>query len=184
MSHLGTRNLLREWAPLPLRLIVGFGFVAHGYAKLSRGPEHFAVILAALKVPQSHFMAWATSFLELAGGISVMAGAFVVLVSLPLMVTMLTALFSVHLQYGFSSVRLIAVTASGAQFGPVGYELNLLYIVALLTLAMIGPGKLSFDEWLAKRRSKSLSQRAAAGPLIHSQSAHRVDRGRAQCRQQ
>jgi uncharacterized membrane protein YphA (DoxX/SURF4 family) len=26
------------WAPLPLRLILGFGFIAHGWAKLSRGP--------------------------------------------------------------------------------------------------------------------------------------------------
>jgi uncharacterized membrane protein YphA (DoxX/SURF4 family) len=29
-------------APLPLRLIVGYGFFAHGLAKLERGPEHFA----------------------------------------------------------------------------------------------------------------------------------------------
>jgi hypothetical protein len=26
---------------LPLRLVIGFGFAAHGYAKLSRGPENF-----------------------------------------------------------------------------------------------------------------------------------------------
>jgi putative oxidoreductase len=80
-----------------------------------------------------------------------MAGAFVLPLSLPLIITMLTALFSVHLQYGFSSVKLIAVTASGAQFGPVGYELNLLYIVALLTLALSRPGKLSVDRCLAQR---------------------------------
>jgi putative oxidoreductase len=53
------------------------------------------------------------------------------------------------------------VTASGAQFGPVGYELNLLYIVALLALAMNRPGKLSLDQWFAKRKSKHLVQRAA-----------------------
>jgi putative oxidoreductase len=152
---------LQEWATVPLRLLVGFGFTAHGYAKLSRGPEHFAAILAALRVPQPHFMAWATSLLELAGGISIMAGAFVFPLSLPLIVVMLTALLSVHFRYGFSSVRLIAVTASGAQFGPVGYELNLLYIVALLTLAINGPGKKSLDQWFAKRKSKHLAQTAA-----------------------
>ena len=61
---------------LPLRLMIGFGFAAHGYAKLSRGPEHFAAILAAIGVPQPHVMAWVTSLLEFLGGISVMAGAF------------------------------------------------------------------------------------------------------------
>src|SRR5438046_5644718 len=97
-------------------------------AKLSRGPEHFAAVLAALRVPQPHFMAWATSLLELAGGISIMAGAFVLPLSLPLIVTMLTALFSVHFRYGFSAVRLIAVAASGTQLGPVGREVNLVCI--------------------------------------------------------
>lgn len=28
---------LHEWAPLPIRLVVGYGFMAHGFAKLTRG---------------------------------------------------------------------------------------------------------------------------------------------------
>ena len=41
---------LRKWAEqggcalLPLRIVVGFGFVAHGYAKLGRGPAGFAPV--------------------------------------------------------------------------------------------------------------------------------------------
>ena len=65
-----------------------------------------------------------------------MAGAFTIPLSLPLAVVMLSVLFSVHFQYGFSSIRLKAVTASGAEFGPIGYELNLLFIAGLLTLAL------------------------------------------------
>ena len=38
----------------------------------------------------------------------------------------LVAIFTVHLPYGFSSIKLMAVTPAGAQFGPVGYECNLL----------------------------------------------------------
>ena len=64
----------KGWALLPLRLMIGFGFAAHGYAKLSQGPENFAAILTAIEVPQPHLMAWVTSLLELMGGISVMAG--------------------------------------------------------------------------------------------------------------
>lgn len=141
------RTELKRWALVPLRLMVGFGFAAHGYAKLARGPEHFATILAALGVPAPHFTAWVTALLELAGGIAIMAGLFVPLVAAPLAVIMGTAIATVHLPYGFSSIRLMAVTAAGAVFGPIGYELPLLYLVALLTLALAGPTPFSLDGW-------------------------------------
>ena len=36
-----SRFPIARWAPLPLRLIVGFGFMEHGFAKLSpRAPTH------------------------------------------------------------------------------------------------------------------------------------------------
>ena len=143
-----------EWRLVPLRLVIGFGFVAHGYAKLSRGPEDFAAILTSLGVPQPQFMAWATSLLEFVGGLSIMAGAFVVPLTFPLAFVMLTAMLSVHLQYGFSSIRLRAVTSAGAEFGPIGYELNLLYIAGLLTLALSGSGRFSVDHWLVQQRHR------------------------------
>ena len=138
---------MSEWALVPLRVTIGFGFAAHGYAKLSRGPGNFAAILADIGVPLPHVAAWVTTLVELLGGIGLMAGAFVALLSIPLAVVMLTAIFTVHLRYGFSSVRLEAMTASGARFGPVGYELSLLYLAGLLALALGGPGRLSVDGW-------------------------------------
>lgn len=146
-----TRPSVERWALLPLRLAIGFGFASHGYAKLARGPANFAAILAALGVPAPGPMAWATSLLEFLGGVSLMVGACVVPLSLPLVVIMATALFGVHFQYGFSSVRLKEVTDSGAQFGPIGYELNLLYIASLLALASSGSSPLSLDGWLEGR---------------------------------
>ena len=140
------------WKIVPLRLMVGFGFLAHGYAKLDRGPEAFATILGSLGVPQPHLMAWATTLLEIAGGLCVMAGAFVVPLTVPLAVVMLTAMLTVHLRYGFSSIRLQGVTPDGPQFGPIGFELNLLYITALLTLALSGAGRFSVDGWLKGRK--------------------------------
>jgi putative oxidoreductase len=150
-------------ALLPLRLTIGFGFAAHGYAKLHRGPDKFAAILASIGVPQPHLTAWATALLELFGGISLMAGAFVGPLTVPLAFVMLTALFTVHLRYGFSSITLKAVTSSGAQFGPVGYELNLLYIAGLLTFAVSGPGALSVDTWLKRSKLRSTCCRANDG---------------------
>lgn len=136
-------------------MLVGFGFAAHGYAKLSRGPDQFAVILSAIGVPHPHFMSWATALMEFFGGMFVMAGAFVTLLSIPLAAVMLTAMFSVHLRYGFSSIRLQAVTATGAQFGPIGYELNLLYIAALAALALSEPSKLSLDHYLKRKMEQT-----------------------------
>jgi putative oxidoreductase len=46
-----------KWAPLPLRLIVGYGFAEHGFAKLLRGPENFTGLLHALGTPEPYFFA-------------------------------------------------------------------------------------------------------------------------------
>ncbi|HMJ61450.1 MAG TPA: DoxX family protein [Bryobacteraceae bacterium] len=136
---------MRNWAPIPLRLIVGLGFMQHGYAKLARGPDAFARVLGALGVPAPHFMAWSTILTELLGGLAILLGAFVTLASLPMAVLLLVAIFTVHLPYGFSSIKLMAVTADGAQFGKPGYECDLLYLACLATLVIAGPGPLAID---------------------------------------
>lgn len=139
---------LRSWWPIALRLIVGYGFIVHGYAKLSRGPDAFAGVLTAMGVPAPYLMSWATILVEVLGGLAVLIGAFVWLASIPLVVVMLVAVFTVHLPYGFSSIKLVAVTAAGAQFGPPGYEAALLYIACLVALSLGGSGPLSVDAFL------------------------------------
>ena len=42
------------WYAIPLRLIVGFGVMQHGYAKLARGPEHFINLLHAMGIPGNY----------------------------------------------------------------------------------------------------------------------------------
>lgn len=133
----------RKWALVPLRLMIGFGFAAHGFAKLSRGPDSFAPIVAALGLPLPLFTAWATALLELVGGVLLMLGAFVVPLSIPLGAVMLVAMFGVHLRYGFSSIKIKELSAEGARFGAPGVELNLLYLAGLATLALGGRTRLS-----------------------------------------
>lgn len=60
--------------------------------------------------------------------------------------------FKVHLPYGFSSIKLVAITAAGPQFGPPGYECNLLYLACLATLVLGGSGPLPIDGFLEERR--------------------------------
>jgi putative oxidoreductase len=57
----------------------------------------------------------------------------------------LVAMFTVHLPYGFSSIKLQAVTAAGAQFGQPGYETDFLYLASLASLVISGAGPLSID---------------------------------------
>ena len=118
----------------------------------------FANILQAIGVPVPHFMAWSTILVEILGGLAVMLGAFVTLASLPMAAVLLVAIFTVHLPYGFSSIKLIAVTAAGAQFGPPGYEVNLLYLACLVALVLGGPGPLAIDNLIRKRRKVRSSQ--------------------------
>jgi putative oxidoreductase len=138
---------LSAWSAMPLRLVIGYGFIVHGYAKLTRGPEGFAVVLHTLGVPAPLFLSWVTTVTELVGGLLVLSGAFVAIASVPLAIVLLTALFTVHLPYGFFSVKLVEVTESGTKFGPVGYEHILLYLAGLVSLAMGGAGPFSLDGW-------------------------------------
>src|SRR5262245_6429297 len=147
-----SRSPFARWAPIPLRLIVGYGFMEHGFAKLARGLDAFPAILQALDVPAPHLMGWLTIFVEIFGGLAVLLGALVPLVSIPMAAVLLVAMFTVHLPYGFPSIKLQAVTAAGAQFGPPGYETDLLYLACLATLVLGGSGPWSIESFLAKRR--------------------------------
>jgi len=148
-AHTWIMSKLRYYAAIPLRLAVGFGFVAHGYAKIVQGPEHFINILHSIGVPAPELMGWATILIELAGGLAVLVGAFVPVASVPMAAVLLVAMFTVHLPYGFSSIKLKAFTAAGAQFGPPGYELDLLYLACLITLTLGGSGPFAVDSILS-----------------------------------
>ena len=147
-----SRSSIARWAPIPLRLIVGYGFMEHGFAKLARGLDAFPTILHAIGVPAPHLMGWLTIFIEIVGGLAVLLGALVPLASIPMAAVLLVATFTVHLPYGFSSIKLQAVTAAGAQFGPPGFETDLLYLACLAALVLGGSGPLAIDSLLVKHR--------------------------------
>jgi putative oxidoreductase len=144
------RSMLSLWSPLPLRFIVGYGFMAHGYAKLSRGPDVFVDIVAAFGVPAPHLMAWTTIIAELLCGFAVLIGAFGAVASIPMAAILLVAMFTVHLSFGFTSIKLLVVTADGPKFGPPGYECDLLYLACLASLVATGMGPWSVDGFLSR----------------------------------
>lgn len=144
----------QQLAPLFLRLIIGYGFIAHGFVKLSRGPAGFEKLLTQTGVPLPHLTSWVVPFIELLGGLMIIAGAFIFFVAVPLIGTMLVAMLTIQLKFGFSSVNTIGLTPSGPKFGPPGYEINLLYIAGLISLMLSGAGSFSVDNWLVNRQKK------------------------------
>jgi len=158
------RAFAARWAPIPLRLVVGYGFIEHGFAKLSRGPDSFAAILHALGVPAPHLIAWLSILTELIGGVAIVLGAFLPLVSVPLAALLLVAIFTVHLPYGFSSIKLTSVTDGRAQFGPPGFECNLLYVACLTALVFAGSGPLGIDEYLRTKSQRRMGEQPIAAP--------------------
>src|SRR5437764_15245923 len=117
-----SRSPIARWAPIPLRLILAYGFMEHGFAKLARGPDAFPAILQALGVPAPHLMGWLTILVEIFGGLAVLLGALGRLFRMLLAAGYLFAVFPVHLRSGFRPAMLQAHTACCGQFGPQCYD--------------------------------------------------------------
>lgn len=134
---------------LPIRLIVGYGFMEHGFAKLGRGVDGFAHILQAIGMPFSSLLAWSTVLIEILGGLAILLGAFVALASIPMAIVLIVAIVTVHLPNGFSSIKLQSFGPDGAHFGQPGYECDLLYLAGLTALVFGGAGPLSIDRLIS-----------------------------------
>ena len=104
---------MRAWVSIPIRMILGVGFMAHGWAKWNRGPAAFAELPKQAHVPFPGASAWLVTVLEIFGGMALLIGAFVGLVSIPLIFSMLGAMFTVNIKYGFSAVNTIGLTPEG-----------------------------------------------------------------------
>jgi putative oxidoreductase len=131
-----------------MRLVIGVGFLLHGLAKWNHGPAAFGRLLQYLSVPLPVTTAWMVTSLEIAGGLLLTVGFLVTIVSVPLAVSMLVAMFTIHIHYGFSAVNTVGLTAAGPAFGPPGYEINLLYLAGLWALGLSAPSPWSLDRWL------------------------------------
>lgn len=149
---------LERWWPLPLRILLGIGFMVHGAPKLFSGAGHagFMGMLQQIGIPLPGLMAWVVGLVEFFGGIALVIGLFTAEAAVLLAIEMLVAMFKVHLAAGFSFINVTGTTPEGApQFGMPGAEVNLLYLAALVALFIGGAGPLSVDERAFKPESRS-----------------------------
>jgi putative oxidoreductase len=156
LSRLGVSPLPvpANWYAVPLRLIVGFGFIEHGFAKLVRGADEFIAILHSIGTPFADLLGWATIVVEIVGGLMILLGIFVPAAAVAMIILLLVAIFTVHLPNGFSSIKLLSYDAAGAHFGQPGYETDLLYMAGLVALCLGGAGPFSLDNYLNARRAR------------------------------
>lgn len=123
-------------ALLIARIGLGVIFVAHGWQKVNDyGHAAVTASFEGMGVPMPGLSAYYAAYVELIGGVLLIAGALTPIVGLLLFLDMAGAFFIVHLENG--------VFATNG-----GYELVLALGVGSLVLAAVGPGKFSADKLL------------------------------------
>jgi len=128
---------------LPLRLIAGILFVAHGAQKLfawfgGYGLEGTGQWMESIGLAPGYLMALMAGSVEFFGGILLIIGFLTRPTSFVLAITMLVAIFTAHIDNGlFMSNN--------------GYEFGLALLAISISLMFSGAGKLSLDNALAQR---------------------------------
>jgi len=116
-------------ALLVLRVGAGLGLAVHGYQSIFvSGIDGFAGYLAQLDFPMPTVMAWTAKLSELVGGLLVAVGLFSRVAALFAAATMAVAILTAHFGDPFKE-----------------WELAGLYLTAMLTVTLAGPGSLSID---------------------------------------
>ena len=126
-----------------VRVITGIVFAAHGYQKFFvYGLDGATGAFTQMGVPAPGITAPAVAIVELLGGIALIVGLLTRLAALGLAITMLGAIVLVRLEGGF--------------FAPNGAEFEIVLFVACVALIIGGPGALSVDEAIARRRGSTV----------------------------
>lgn len=132
-----------NFSTLALRLPIGLILMAHGAQKLfswfgGYGLEGTGQWMASIGLTPGYLMAMLAGSAEFFGGLLLIVGLLVRPASLVLAVTMLVAIFSVHIGNGlFMSTN--------------GYEYALTLLVVFISLTYQGAGKYSLDALLSRR---------------------------------
>ena len=133
----GILQSLQPYALSVLRIVAGFTFTLHGLQKLF---GMFGGMGASGAKAQFFSMIWVAGFLEAFGGILILVGLFTVPVAFLLSGQMAVAYFMAHFPRGFWPLQ-------------NGGELAVLYCFLFLYLLASGPGPLSLDSIIRKKRA-------------------------------
>lgn len=130
-------------APLALRIPAGLILMAHGAQKLfgwfgGYGLEGTGQWMASIGMEPGYLMALAAGSAEFFGGLALLIGLLARPAALVLAVTMLVAIFSVHI-------------TNGLFMSNNGYEFALSLLAISVSLAISGAGRASLDRNLVRK---------------------------------
>lgn len=139
-KYLNLTGRLNEFSSFPLfaiRLVLAYGFWGPATMKL-KDIGSIAEWFGSLGIPAPYLNAYLAAGTEIAGVFLLIFGLGTRLISLPLIITMLVAIRTVHWGNGFEA-------------GNNGFEIPLYYIIMLFVLIFSGPGKWSLDQLISKK---------------------------------
>jgi putative oxidoreductase len=122
---------LKDLPLLFLRLILAYGFFEPAMNKF----KDFGAVaewFGSMNYPLPLVSAYLAGITEMAGVILLFLGLGTRFITIPLMIVMLVAIFTVHISNGFAA-------------GDSGFEIPLYYFLMLFTLMVFGSGRISLD---------------------------------------
>lgn len=132
---------LKDLPLLFIRLILAYGFFNPAMMKL-KDINSIAEWFGSIGIPFPTLNAYLATGTEVLGVVLLSLGFFTRLISIPLIITMIVAIVTVH-------------GANGFEAGENGFEIPLYYIIMLFTLMVYGSGKISLDYLFFKNKCKS-----------------------------
>ena len=132
----------RDWAPLPLRVVLGSGLAYHGGIKLfaAGGHANISYLIATLGMPFPELFGWVSGIVEFAGGLGMLAGAW--------------TRFSAGINAANVAMLLVLAALRGGIPEPLAggdplphVEFGALILAGTLALVLSGGGRWSVDRW-------------------------------------
>jgi putative oxidoreductase len=123
-----------------LRLVLAYGFYGPAMMKL-KSFKNTVGFFDGIGIPAPEINAVLATLTETLGFVLLFLGLGIRIITFPLMITMLVAIFFVHWKNGYD-------------VGNNGIEIPLYYLLMLLVLFTQGGGKFSVDYFLRKRLKK------------------------------
>ena len=139
--NLGSLYRHREFAPLVLRVVVGFFMMLHGLMKL-QDIEGTTGYFGSLGIPLAPAVAWLVALIESLGGLALILGAFTRVSALLLACVLLGAIIFARIPAGSFGALPFSL------MGDTGFELEAVLLSANLALALLGAGIWSVDKRL------------------------------------
>src|SRR5215207_106904 len=130
-SYMVSKKLLM-FGPLPIRILAGITFIAHGLPKFENIAETQG-FFGSIGLPPE--LALPIGLLEVIGGIFLLVGVVTRIAAALLIIDMMGAIFLVKISKGFVG----------------GYELELLLVAIGISLLLTGPGRISIEWDILKR---------------------------------